>query len=375
MYKNTAVICETNPFHNGHACVFRKAKENSGIVTAVMSGNFVQRGIPAVWDKYTRAAILLENGADIVVELPYPWCVGSVEAFSLGGVAVAVELGCDRLLFGSESGDTTMLREAAEWLETEEERFRAYAAEHPDTGVAVLYDKLVAEGGFTLSANDKLGVWYLRWLTAFRAPVAYEAVKRMPAGEDVTSASTLREYLVEGKDCAPYVPASTTAVLRDTAVTFPERFYDIAHLYFRLFAGDTACAEGEGGLWERLKKMAHTAGNGNEFFTRSATKKYTDARIRRAALFGMTGVHETILKSRPLYTILLAAGEKGREWLRDFVPSENFTILTKPADHNKMNPAAAEQISLLHKADSLYSACMNPPAAGDFFLKKHPVIG
>ena len=71
MTSNTAIICETNPFHRGHKYLFDTVKAgNSGICTAVMSGNFVQRGIPAVLDKYKRAEILLENGADLVVELP-----------------------------------------------------------------------------------------------------------------------------------------------------------------------------------------------------------------------------------------------------------------------------------------------------------------
>ena len=375
MYKNTAVICETNPFHNGHACVFRKAKENSEIVTAVMSGNFVQRGLPAVLDKYTRAAILLKNGADIVVELPYPWCAGGVEAFSLGGVSVAAELGCDRLLFGSESGDGAMLKKAADWMKEAENTIRDYAAEHPETGAGVLYDKLAAEGGFSLSANDKLGVWYLRRMADMGCQAASEAVKRLPAGENVTSATALREYLAAGKDCSAFVPASAAEALARNPITSPDRFFDIAHLYFRLFAGKTPCAEGEGGLWERLCKTAHTTENGKTFFTAAATKKYTDARIRRAALFGMTEVQQPSLKSRPLYTVLLAAGEKGREWLKHHMPSEDFTILTKPADYDKLSPAAAEQYSYLLKADSLYAACMAIPAGGDCFVKKHPVIG
>ena len=375
MYKNTAVICETNPFHNGHACVFHRAKANSGIVTAVMSGNFVQRGLPAVWDKYTRAALLLENGADIVVELPYPWSVGSVENFSLGGVSVAMEMGCDRLMFGSESGDAEMLRKAAQWLKKEEEQIVSYAVEHPETGAAALYDWLASEGGFSLSANDKLGMWYLYQMAKLGCQMAYEAVKRLPAGETVTSASTLREYLADGTDCTPYVPAAVAEKMRKKPVTLPENFCNIAHTYFRLFAGDTACAEGDGGLWERLKKMAYAAENGVDFLKSAATKKYTDARIRRAVLFGMTGIQADMLKLRPCYTILLAAGEKGREWLRNHPFSEDFTVLTKPADSSKMSEMAVLQYTFLRKADNLYGLCMNPSVSGDFFLKQHPVIG
>jgi len=372
MYKNTAVICETNPFHNGHQCVFHKAHEDSDMVTAIMSGNFVQRAIPAVFDKYTRAALLVQSGVDIVVELPYPWACGSGEAFALGGVSVAAAMGCDRLLFGSESGDTKMLIHAAEWFEREESRMRTYALTHPDAGAGVLHEQFAAQGGFTLPANDKLGVWYIRQLRRLKSTMVPDTVKRLAADAHVTGAGILREYLAKGIDCSPYVPAVTNDLIRCMPYTAKEGFFNMAHLYFRLFAGDTPCAEGEGGLWERLKKTAHSTADGTEFFAGTATKKYTDARIRRAALFGMTGVREDMLQSRPLYTILLAVSAKGREWLRSH--PEDFPIITKPSDDSVLCEAGAEQYAIQRKADSLYGLCMNPPESGEYFLKKHPVI-
>ena len=96
MNEISAVICETNPCHNGHAALFQRAKAvcgEDGVLIAVMSGNFVQRGLPAVWDKYRRGALLIGLGADLVVELPYPWSAAGGENFARAGDRVCSRCG------------------------------------------------------------------------------------------------------------------------------------------------------------------------------------------------------------------------------------------------------------------------------------------
>ena len=114
--KVAAVICEYNPFHAGHA--YRLAQTRSlgaTHIVAIMSGSFVQRGEPAMFSKWSRAKCALACGADLVLELPLPWCMSSAEGFARGGVALAHGLGCvDLLSFGSELGETSPLLQAAE---------------------------------------------------------------------------------------------------------------------------------------------------------------------------------------------------------------------------------------------------------------------
>ena len=103
--KTSVVICEFNPIHLGHKYILSKARESAGddgCVIAVMSGNFCERCTPAVYDKYTRAHSAVLCGADIVLELPFPWCSSGVEDFALGGVYIAASLGADTLTFRSE---------------------------------------------------------------------------------------------------------------------------------------------------------------------------------------------------------------------------------------------------------------------------------
>ena len=117
--KSVGIIAEYNPFHNGHAYQLQKAKEASGadFAVAVMSGDFVQRGEPAMFEKRLRARWALENGADMVITLPTPFALASAEAFALGGVTLLSRSGiADSIAFGSECGDLQALEQAADVL-------------------------------------------------------------------------------------------------------------------------------------------------------------------------------------------------------------------------------------------------------------------
>ena len=112
--KITGIICEYDPFHNGHAYLLRQARANSDVVVCVMGGNFTQRGSMAMADKYTRAEAALRGGADLVLELPYPFCSASAEYFASAGVDILSSIGAERICFGSERGDVQELMRVAE---------------------------------------------------------------------------------------------------------------------------------------------------------------------------------------------------------------------------------------------------------------------
>jgi len=376
--ENTAIICETNPFHSGHGYLFDTVKAHfGGIVTAVMSGNFVQRGEPAVLDKYKRAAVLLEAGADLVVELPFPWCAAGGECFAAGGVAIAAAMGACRLAFGSETGETAMLEECASYLDSPSCRAEMLELEkaEPGIGAAVLYDRKTREAGFSLAPNDKLAVWYLRQMTAQNTGMEPFPVKRIPYSEKVVSATSLRCMLKERKDIRPFVPTYAAEIYEKASFTDTARFAELAWTYFRLFAPDYPQADGDqSGLYRHLVKTGEKTAGGSTFFAKAATKKYTDARIRRTALFAMTGTPEPHPDYLPVYSVLLAAGKAGREYLRERSRISDLPLLTKPADREKLGETARQQYTWLEKADRLYTVCMDPVAASDIFMRQKPVI-
>lgn len=137
--KTVGIIAEYNPFHKGHAYQLRKAKELSGadFAVIVMSGDFVQRGCPALTDKYLRAEMALCSGADLVLELPVSYATGSAETFARGAVAVLEELGCvDALCFGSETGDLDSLWRYARLFEEEPPLYRETLKSYLKQGVS-----------------------------------------------------------------------------------------------------------------------------------------------------------------------------------------------------------------------------------------------
>ena len=130
--RTVGIVAEYNPFHNGHAYQLEKAKELTGAdyAVVVMSGNFVQRGYPAIVDKYCRAEMALRAGADLVLELPVSYATGSAEAFAQGAVSVLDSLGCvDALCFGSEAGNLSALLPYAQLFEDEPASYRSFLQE------------------------------------------------------------------------------------------------------------------------------------------------------------------------------------------------------------------------------------------------------
>lgn len=201
--KVTGIIMECNPFHEGHRYLLRKAREDTGAdrIIVAMSGNFVQRGAPAIINKEVRTKWLLENGADLVLELPlYAACAGA-DYFARGGIALLDSLGCvDSLCFGSESGDAGMLMRAADMFVQEDGLFKEALRDGLRKGHTWPQAReMAAEKVFGVvlphTPNDLLGFEYCRAIRSLGSSIRVHAVRRI----DVPSASELREAMLGGK--------------------------------------------------------------------------------------------------------------------------------------------------------------------------------
>ena len=209
------IVAEYNPFHRGHAWHIARTRRTLGADTAVicvMSGHWVQRGECALTDKWSRAALALSDGADLVLELPTPWAMASAESFARGAVGLLAATGVvDVLSFGSETGELAPLRAAAAALDGPDypERLRAGLAR----GLSFPAARQAAVGAYCLaSPNDNLGVEYLRALpsgmealTIPRRGAAHDG----PAAGGFASASELRTLLRAGRaaEADPYLTA------------------------------------------------------------------------------------------------------------------------------------------------------------------------
>ncbi len=338
MKKICGIICEFNPLHEGHKYIIGEARRQ-GDVVCIMSGNFAQRGSSAVTEKYERAVMAADAGADLVVELPFPWCAAPAEFFARGGVTVAAALGVTDLFFGSESGDLSLI-EAASRLEDDAEFCRLVSIRHAGAvGYAAARYEACLEympdvAGVFSSSNDMLAAEYIRQSRALGLAFCFHAVKRI----DTPSASEIREKM-----------------------NFHDGLEDILKTLFRLGKYDKGSFDSESGILSLLEKAARRAG---AFSESARTKKYTDSRLRRAALLSVCGVKKSDLENTPDFTVLLAASDAGR---RIVSGAKGIEVVTKPSDSSSVQYESEKY------ADTLYTLCMEN-AAADYFLKKSPYI-
>ena len=225
---NFCIICEFNPLHNGHAYLLQKARElGADTVTCIMSGNSTQRGELAIVDKYLRAKAAIESGADLVLELPFPWCSASADFFASAGVSIASEYG-DVLLFGSETGDVNSLVDAAEFCESEE--FSRLYEEYTRAGMgaAEAFSLCLSKKGFSDAlSNDLLGIAYIRAIKRQSSSLTPMAIKREGAAYNQVeisngvfqSASALRALIEKGETGAldEYMPQSMRDIIASEA--------------------------------------------------------------------------------------------------------------------------------------------------------------
>lgn len=354
--KDFGIICECNPFHNGHARLFAEARAmGADRIVCVMSGNAVQRGELAVADRYLRAEILVRTGADLVLELPYPWSAGSAEYFSAAAVSILSDY-VGTIVFGSECGDISRLSCAAESAGSAEFREKLSERLSAGEGAAHAYfEELAARGFSSLSSNDLLGIEYLRAAQRLGLSMEFVTVRREGAAyRDTTlregeapSATALRAYLASGETDAldAYMPPEAAACLREAAargvLTEPSLVDAAILLHYRLsephdFEG---VAELGGGLAERFCSLSRKAHSAEEWFALLRTKRYTDAKLHRAILFGLTNVRGELLASAPTYTTLLATNGLGRALLSERRRGKRIPVVTKPADA----PACAQR--------------------------------
>ena len=391
--RTVGVICEFNPFHNGHAYLLSRAREEvggDGCVICLMSGRFVQRGEPAMADPYLRADMALSGGADLVLELPFPYAAASAEFFASAGVAILTRLGVDCIAFGSESGDISLLEAAARTVDCPDFKNAYTDLCNAGMGTAAAYAEALRRtcqsplpDGFPAS-NDLLGIAYLSALHREEgrggvAPSPF-AVTRVGSGyrEDVLtegaypSATALRavireaacdpmalEAILEGTMPQGSLSTLLTGIRRGDAPTEGDRLLSFYHALYRLRspAELESNAEWGGGLGGHVCRHAKNTANGEAFFKSLRTKQYTDARLRSALLFGAMGVTDGDLRTSPAYTTLLGANERGCTFLKEWRQTnkdapDGFAVVTKPADAPE-----GRQRELSERADALFTLC------------------
>ena len=369
--ETAGIVAEYNPFHRGHAWHIAETRRRLGgdaPVVCVMSGHWVQRGECALADKWLRAALALDRGADLVVELPTPWAMASAESFARGAVSLLAATGVvDVLSFGSETGELAPLEDAAAALDGPgyPERLRAALGR----GLSFPAARQEAAGAACLSApNNNLGVEYLRSLRALGSTIRPLTVPRQGAGHDgpaaggFASASELRRLLRAGRgeEAAPYLTAPWSGELAD--MQHIERAV-LARLR-TMGEGDWAALPDGGGaegLPSRLAKAAREAVSLEDFYTRAKTRRYPHARLRRLALAAFLGLRAADRPAAPPYLRVLGLSEMGRELLRRMKGACPLPVITKPAQARELDGPARALFEAEVRYTDLYGLCFPTP--------------
>ena len=383
--ETAGIVAEYNPFHRGHAWHIAETRRRLGgdaPVVCVMSGHWVQRGECALADKWLRAALALDRGADLVVELPTPWAMASAESFARGAVSLLAATGVvDVLSFGSETGELAPLEEAAAALDAPDypERLRAALGR----GLSFPAARQEAAGAACLSApNNNLGVEYLRSLRALGSTIRPLTVPRQGAGHDgpaaggFASASELRRLLRAGRgeEAAPYLAAPWSGELAD--MQHIERAV-LARLR-TMGEGDWAALPDGGGaegLPSRLAKAAREAVSLEDFYTRAKTRRYPHARLRRLALAAFLGLRAAERPAAPPYVRVLGLGGRGRALLRKMKDTCPLPVIVKPAQARELDGPARVLFESEARYTDLYGLCFPAPRPCGAEWIHSPVVG
>lgn len=374
--KTAAVIAELNPLHTGHRYLLGQLRSNGAQrVVLILSGNFVQRGDYAVFDKFDRAAAAVSCGADLVVELPLPWAMAGAHTFAAGGAALARALPqVDTLGFGCECGDAAALARVAQALEQPafSQAVRAqlssgvpFAAARQNACAALLGE---SQAALLASPNNALAVEYLTALQG--TMITPFAVRRFGAGHDAAgsaggeplSGSLLRGMLRRGEDASAYVPSTllscphTEANRLDTAVLSKLRAMRQSE-----FSASPDLSEG---LENRIFSAARQAGSLEELFALAKTKRYPLSRIRRIVWSLFLGVTAQDACGEPPYLHVLAANEAGKALLGGCT----LPVLARAAQAAQLNERGRRIFDLECAADDVFGLCFaEPKPAGRYF--------
>ncbi len=368
--KTVGIIAEYNPFHNGHAYQIREAKQLTGAdyCIVVMSGDFVQRGVPAIMDKYLRARSALENGADLVLELPVCYAAASAEYFAAGAVSLLDRLGvADALCFGSECGDIRILSAFAEELLAESPAFQAHLKERMKAGetypqarnhaLCETAPQLTGSLDVLQSPNNILGIEYLKALMRQKSRIEAHTLSRIGAGyhtacldTSYSSARAIRESIETNRGIGyvrEQVPPSVFGVMEQAyGNAFPILPDDLSALLpYRLLLeqarGFTAYLDVDGAFSDRLCRLLPSYTDYASFCELLKTRNMTYTRVARNLLHILLDIRQEDVdafraEDCVYYARMLGFREDAKPLLSAVKEHASIPLISRPADADRL---------------------------------------
>ena len=350
----TGIIAEFNPFHNGHKYLLEQAE---GLKIVAMSGNFMQRGEPAIVDKWTRAQMALENGADLVVELPFLVSAQAADFFGQGAVTILARLGIDTLAFGTE--EVLDYQKIADLYTEQGSEMEAFMDRLPDS---LSYPQKSQDmwkefAGLDFSGDTPNHVLALAYAKAVAGrDIKLHPIKRQGAGYhsvdkdvDFASATALRQHQSDRDFLERFMPSVT--LFEQTCKVSWDNYFPLLHYQILSNPDLTTIYQVNQEMAVRIKEAIKTAQSVEELVETVATKRYTKARVRRLLTYILVQARESDL---PEGIHVLGFTEKGRQHLKALkeqvnlfsrIGKEPWDFMTQKADqiYQLGHPSIAEQ--------------------------------
>ena len=342
----TGIICEYNPLHLGHKKQLDTVRAlqgpDSGIV-CVMSGNFVQRGAPAILDKMLRAKAAVLSGADLVLELPVTSALNSAEGFAAGGVSILSRF-CSHLCFGAENPDQALFMKTAEVLLSED--FREALRAKLDKGLSfpaarqAALEDMGADISLLETPNNILGVEYCKAILSLNSDMQILPIARPGSYHDTEpdpenpSATALRLQMLENKPWQNYIPGEAQQIFEnqplhhiaagERAILGKLRCMTDAEFEALPFSGE--------GLWRKLMHAARSEATLEDVISATKSKRYTRTRLDRMVMCAYLGITQKDMDTPAPYVRVLALNEKGRSILRKARQTGEFVNIGEHRD-------------------------------------------
>ena len=338
--KAIGIIAEYNPFHNGHLYHINKIKElyPDYSIVLVMTGNFNERGIPSILDKFKKCEIALTHGVDLVIELPYPFATQSADYFAYGAITILEKLNVEKVIFGSESNNSDILYLIAK-TQIDNPEFDRLVKIYSKMGLN--YATAISNALFDLTGkkidtpNDLLGVSYIKTILKNNYKIKYETIKRvnnyhnLELEDDMSSASAIREALKNNESIEKCVPKDTLKYYND--LHFIDDYFDILK-YKIITENDLSIYQTvEEGIDKLLKKQITKANNYSELISLIKSKRYTYNKISRMLLHilcNFTKDKANLFKDIS-YIRILGFNDTGKSYLNKVKKDIDIPIISK----------------------------------------------
>ena len=343
--KSVGIIAEYNPFHNGHLYHLSKVKEMfpNHIIVLILSGNYLQRGEFSILDKYTKTKIALENGIDLIIELPFNFAVQSADMFAKGAIQLLNELKVENLVFGSETNNIEDLKLLSK-IQLENSDYQIKVKELMKKGInypTALSKALKEISNMEVTTpNDILGLSYVREIIKNNYNINPICIKRtndyhdLENDSNIVSASNIRNKINNNIDIKKYVPLKTYEYLKEVNINSNCAF---KYLKFKIISEINKLDEYldvDEGIDNRIKKYIYSSNNYQELIDNIKTKRYTYNKISRMLCHILTGFKKSDVVSNIEYIRILGMNNIGKNYINSIKKNITLPIITKFSDFN-----------------------------------------